>query len=397
MILHIDMDAFYASVEQRDRPELRGKPVVVGGGSQRGVVTAASYEARQYGIHSAMPGRRAVELCPHAIFVKSRHEHYANIGRQVRGIFHRYTPVVQPLSLDEAFLDVSGVMRLHGDAETIGHAIKNAIQTELQLTASVGIAPLKFLAKIASDFDKPNGFVVIGSDDVQAFLDPLEVSRLWGVGKVGQTKLTRLGYRYVRDLRQQSADSLRGQLGTWGEHLWRLANGIDARHVVVDHLAKGIGHERTFETDLTDAESLTSVISHLSEQVARRLRSAKRTASKVTLKYRRDDFKTYTRARKLSQPTDSTSEIFQVAETLLLEMRQRQPRGVRLVGVSLGSLSEIDAPQQLSLFAEESGQASESKLDRLSDQISGMVGKKGLYRASSHGFLHGQRKRDDPS
>ena len=386
------MDAFYASVEQRDHPELRGKPVVVGGGSQRGVVTAASYEARQYGIRSAMPGRRAAELCPHAIFVRGRHEQYAQIGRQIREIFRRYTPIVQPLSLDEAFLDVSGVVRLHGNAETIGRAIRQAIRDELQLTASVGIAPLKFLAKIASDFDKPNGFVVIAEDQIQEFLDPLDVSRLWGVGKVGQEKLTRLGFRHVRDLRTQKIESLRAQLGSWGEHLWRLANGIDSRRVVVDRLAKGIGHERTFEEDLTDAESLTSVISYLSEQVARRLRSARRFTSKVTLKYRRDDFKTFTRANTLSQPTDSTSDIFHVAEALLLEMRQRQPRGVRLVGVSLGSLSEIDAPQQLSLFAEESGQAGESKVDRLSDQISDMMGKNGLYRASSHGFIHRKDK-----
>ncbi|TWT87942.1 DNA polymerase IV [Neorhodopirellula pilleata] len=387
MILHIDMDAFYASVEQRDFPELRGKPVVVGGTSGRGVVTAASYEARAYGIHSAMPGRRAKELCPHAVFVRSRHEHYATIGRQVRDIFLRFTPVIQPLSLDEAFLDVSGVLRLHGDPETIGKAIRNAINDEVGLTASVGIAPLKFVAKIASDFDKPNGFVVVRESELQSFLDPLDVSRLWGVGKVGQSKLSRLGYRAVQDIRLRSCETMRHQLGSWGEHLWRLANGIDERKVVVDHLAKGIGHERTFEEDLTDRESLISVVSYLSEAVARRLRHAKRSASKVTLKYRRDDFRTFTRARKLPRPTDSTSEVYKVACELLTEMRERQPRGVRLIGVSLGGLSQIDAPQQMSLFAEESGEASETKVDRLSDQVSGLLGQRGLYRASSHQYI----------
>ena len=392
MILHIDMDAFYASVEQRDFPHLRGKPVVVGGGSARGVVTAASYEAREYGVRSAMPGRRAKELCPHAVFVRSRHPVYAEVGRQVRNIFRSFTPVIQPLSLDEAFLDVSGVQRLHGDAESIGRAIQQTIRTELDLPASVGIAPLKFVAKIASDFDKPNGFVIVRENDLQSFLDPLDVARLWGVGKVGQTKLTRLGYRYVRDLRIKSCETMRSQLGGWGEHLWRLANGIDERKVVVDHLAKGIGHERTFEEDLTDAESLKSVVSYLSEQVARRLRNARRFSSKVTLKYRRDDFKTFTRAHTLTQPSDSTSEIFHVAETLLMEMRQRQPRGVRLIGVSLGSLSEIDAPQQLSLFAEESGEAADNAVDRLSDRVSGLLGQKGLYRASSHGYIDRKSK-----
>lgn len=395
MILHVDMDAFYASVEQRDFPELRGKPVVVGGGSVRGVVTAASYEARQYGVRSAMPGRRAKELCPHAIFVRSRHDYYASIGREVREIFRRFTPVVQPLSLDEAFLDVSGVLRLHGDPETIGRAIKQTIRDEVGLNASVGIAPLKFVAKIASDFDKPNGFVIVRDDELQSFLDPLDVSRLWGVGKVGQEKLTRLGYRHVHDLRVKSCETLRHQLGSWGEHLWKLANGIDERKVVVDHLAKGIGHERTFEEDLTDAESLTSVVSYLSEQTARRLRNARRFSSKVTLKYRRDDFRTFTRAKKLPQPTDSTSEIFQVATALLMEMRSRQPRGVRLIGVSLGSLSEIDAPQQMSLFGDQSGEASETKLDRLSDKVSGMLGQRGLYRASSHGYI--DRKANPPT
>ena len=182
MILHIDMDAFYASIEQRDNPNLLGKPVVVGGSAKRGVVAAASYEARRFGIHSAMSGKRAAELCPQAVFVQSRLDHYADIGRQVREIFLRFTPVVQPLSLDEAFLDVAGTLRLFGSAREIGMQIKLLIQQELKLTASVGIAPLKFVAKIASDIHKPDGFTEISADDITSFLDPLPVSRLWGVG-----------------------------------------------------------------------------------------------------------------------------------------------------------------------------------------------------------------------
>ena len=197
MIVHVDMDAFYASVEQRDDPQLRGKPVVVGGSSGRGVVTAASYEAREYGIHSAMSGRRAVQLCPHAIFVRGNLSKYAAVGKQIREIFHRYTPVVQPLSLDEAFLDLAGTERLHGSAETVGIAIRDAIRDELNLPASVGIAPRKFVAKIASDLEKPNGFVVVKEPDLIAFLDPLPVSRLWGVGKVGAKRLDRLNLKTV--------------------------------------------------------------------------------------------------------------------------------------------------------------------------------------------------------
>ena len=197
MILHIDMDAFYAAIEQRDRPELRGRPVVVGGSTGRGVVAAASYEARRFGIHSAMPGRRAAQLCPDAVFVKSRIDHYAGVGRQVREIFLRYTPLVQPLSLDEAFLDVTGSQRLFGPAAKIGREIKAAIKDELDLTASVGVAPMKFVAKIASDLHKPDGFVEVHPQDVQTFLDPLPVSRLWGVGKVGQEKIAPHGVAEV--------------------------------------------------------------------------------------------------------------------------------------------------------------------------------------------------------
>ena len=202
MILHIDMDAFYASIEQRDNPNLLGKPVVVGGSAKRGVVAAASYEARRFGIHSAMSGKRAAELCPQAVFVQSRLDHYADIGRQVREIFLRFTPVVQPLSLDEAFLDVAGTLRLFGSAREIGMQIKLLIQQELKLTASVGIAPLKFVAKIASDIHKPDGFTEISADDITSFLDPLPVSRLWGVGRVGNQKLASLQLKTIGDIRR---------------------------------------------------------------------------------------------------------------------------------------------------------------------------------------------------
>ena len=384
MILHIDMDAFYAAIEQRDCPELRGKPVVVGGSSGRGVVSAASYEAREFGIHSAMPGRRAAQLCPHAIFVRGRIGHYADVGRQVREVFHRYTPLVQPLSLDEAFLDVTGSRRLFGDAATIGHAIKNAIQDELNLTASVGVAPLKFVAKIASDLQKPDGFVEVAENQVIEFLDPLPVSRLWGVGKVGQKRLTNLGLHTFRDIRVCDGQDLRRRFGSWGEHLWRLANGIDPRKVVPDHTAKQISHERTFAHDLSDREMLRAVVSHLCEQVTSRLRRSGREAKAVSIKYRREDFKTFTHAITLPRPTDITDQILQSALGLLDEMRERQPRPVRLIGVSVGSLTAVDAPRQLSLFDLSENEESQKQVDETVDELTRRLGKGSVYRAASH-------------
>lgn len=391
MILHIDMDAFYAAIEQRDRPELRGRPVIVGGNAERGVVTAASYEARRFGVHSAMPGRRAAELCPDAVFVRGRMEAYATVGRQVREIFHRYTPIVQPLSLDEAFLDVSGSLRLHGSPESIGKSIKSTIKTELELTASVGIAPLKFVAKIASDLNKPDGFVQVSQEGVIEFLDPLPVTRLWGVGRVGKEKLHRLNLRRIGDVRTFDIRILKQKFGQWGEHLWRLANGIDPRAVVPDHQAKQISHERTFAEDITDPEMLNAVVSHLSQQVARRLRRHGRLTRNVSIKYRREDFRTFSHARKLRHPTDSTEFIAATALELLAALRGRQPRPVRLIGVSLGALTSKDAPQQLSLF--ETEETEHRDVDQVLDKISDEIGGDPVYRATSHRWVNRERKK----
>lgn len=385
MILHVDMDAFYASIEQRDHPELKGQPVVVGGGKTgRGVVSAASYEAREYGIQSAMPGRRAVQLCPHAVFVRGRLSHYADVGRQVREIFGRFTPVIQPLSLDEAFLDVAGTQRLHGDAESIGHQIKDAIENELRLPASVGIAPRKFVAKIASDLDKPNGFVVVREDELISFLDPLPVEKLWGVGKVGRQRLHRLGLKTIRDIRRYDRTLLVSHVGDWGNHLWNLANGIDSRLVVTDRNAKQISHERTFSEDQSDQELLHAVVCHLCEQTAMRLRRSELKTATVILKYRREDFRTFTKSRKLHSPTDRTNDIIQVAHELLGTMRAQQPRPVRLIGVSLGSLVAGDTPVQMSLFDDQQQKQAERTVDDVMDQLSKKLGGKTVYRAASH-------------
>ncbi len=250
------------------------------------------------------------QLCPEAIFVRGRLSDYAEVGRQVREIFHRYTPIVQPLSLDEAFLDVAGSERLYGDAATIGRAIKTAIKTELDLTASVGVAPLKFVAKIASDLNKPDGFVEVAKQDVIAFLDPLPVSRLWGVGRVGREKLAKLNLHRIGDIRTFDLTLLRDKFGSWGEHLWKLANGIDARRVVPDRTAKQISHERTFSDDIADESMLEAVVSYLSEQVARRLASARAGSENGRHQVSTRRFPTFARSRTFPQPTDSTDEIF---------------------------------------------------------------------------------------
>ena len=385
MILHVDMDAFYASIEQRDHPEWRNRPLVVGGSKTgRGVVSAASYEAREYGIHSAMSARRAVELCPHAIFVRGRISHYAEVGRQVREIFQRFTPVIQPLSLDEAFLDVRGTERLHGAAPLIGRKIKQAIQDELGLIASVGIAPRKFVAKIASDLEKPDGFVVVTESELISFLDPLPVSRLWGVGKVGGRRLQQAGLRHFRDVREFDRELLVQKIGDWGNHLWKLANGIDSRQVVTDHDAKQISHERTFSADRTDETFLHAVVCHLCEQTAMRLRRNQRKTTTITLKYRREDFRTFSRSKTLQGPTDNTTDIIQTASELLTQMRCEEPRPVRLIGVSLGSLVSHDQPYQLSLFDDQNKKQSEKKLDRAVDDLAAKLGKQTIFRGASH-------------
>lgn len=395
MILHVDMDAFYASIEQRDNPDLRGKPVVVGGAtSGRGVVAAASYEARKFGIHSAMSGRQAVKLCPHAVFIKSNIKHYAEVGRHIREIFSRYTPIIQPLSLDEAFLDISGSIKLFGSAIAIGEAIRDTIASELNLPASVGIAPVKFVAKIASDLDKPNGFVVVDRKDLQAFLDVLPVERLWGVGSVGLKKLQKLGLTKVQRIRELGPETCRHLLGNWGEHLYQLSVGVDQRAVVTDYQCKSIGHERTFHEDVSDEEFLSAATSFLVEQIAMRLRATGRLANRITLKYRLHDFRTYTRNVTLPLHTDSTKHFVDAAIELLVKARTQFPEPVRLVGVSVGSLTSVNAAKQLSLFDQESDQR-QAAVDRLSDQLKNRFGDAAIYRATGHRWIEVKQRRPE--
>lgn len=381
MILHVDMDAYYASIEERERPELKGRPLVVGGTPEgRGVVAAANYVARRFGIHSAMPAVTARRLCPHAVFLPCRMSYYAEVSEQIGAVFRQYTPLVEPLSLDEAFLDVSGCRQLFGSAESIGRRIKNEIAERLQLVASVGVAPNKFLAKVASDLDKPDGFVIVDPQRVREFLDPLPVERLWGVGKVARGRLQAMGIRTIKQLRQSSLETLQRRFGAHGEHLFALANGRDDRRVVAEREAKSISHETTFPTDIDDPEVLRAWLMELTEQVAWRLRRRELRGRTVQLKVRFADFRTVTRARTLPAASDVTGDIWQAASELLDQRLPRPLPPVRLIGVGVGGL-EHGRPEQPGLFPDESAEA-QTSLDHASDAIRDRFGSRAVGRAS---------------
>lgn len=374
-IIHIDMDAFFASVEQHDNPSYRGKPVIVGGDPRyRGVVSTCSYEARKFGVRSAMPLKEAKQRCPQGIFLLGRMERYHEVSAQVMKILQSYTPLVEQISVDEAFLDVTGCEALFGDAVTIGRTIVDRIERELGLTASVGIAPNKFLAKLASDLQKPKGFVVIHADEVYQLLDPLPVNKLWGVGPKTDEVLRRMGIETIGDLRNVPQEKLRKQLGEMGEHLYCLANGWDDRPVEAPEDAKSIGHETTFQQDTDDREFLRGVLLSLAERVARRLRQSGVQGRTVNIKIRDGDFKTITRSRTLPEPTDYEETIYRTALELANEARWGGKR-VRLLGLSLSQLTNGDA-QQMSLFAGDEPaklrglhQAMDALKDRYGDQI----------------------------
>jgi DNA polymerase-4 len=388
------MDAYYASVETRDRPELQGQPVIVGGTPEgRGVVAAANYVARKYGIHSAMPAARAKRLCPLAVFLPPRMEHYSDLSRQIQDIFCRFTPLVESLSLDEAFLDVTGSQSLFGTSIEIGRQIKQEISDRLQLVASVGVAPNKFLAKLASDHEKPDGFVVIDPDQVQQFLDPLPVGRLWGVGRVTGQVIERLGVKTIRDLRELPPETLKQHFGEYGSRLWELSRGIDERPVVPDREAKSVSHETTFAEDIDDMEALRSWAIELTEQVARRLRRNNLRGRTVHLKVRFSDFQTITRSTTLTRSTNVTQEIWQAANEMLSTRLPTGHRAVRLLGVGVSGFDNADWTQ-LSLLDEEDHE-SLAKLDQAADQIQEKFGSASLGRASS--LLHHAKHTPKPN
>lgn len=380
MILHVDMDAFYASVEERDDPRLVGQPVIVGGTPEgRGVVAAANYVARRYGVHSAMSSVTARRLCPQAIVLRPRMQHYTEVSRQIHTIFERYTPLVEPLSLDEAFLDVTGSEPLFGPADTIGRRIKDDILRELRLVASVGVAPNKFLAKIASDLRKPDGFVVVGPDAVQEFLDPLPVGRLWGVGRVTGQTFDRLGIATIGQLRELATATLEHLCGqATASKLWHLARGIDHRVVTPDRAAKTISHETTFAADITEPEALRGWLLELTEQVARRLRRHDLSGRTVHLKIRSSDFHTLTRAHTLARPTHVTQELWEAAAGLLTPRLLEQSLPVRLLGMGVSGLSH-QAKAQQQLFDGEAHRKL-GQLDAVADAIQERFGTSALKR-----------------
>ncbi len=352
-ILHVDMDAFYASIEQRDNPAYRGKPVVVGadprGGKGRGVVSTASYEARIFGIHSAMPISQAYRCCPGGIFLPVRMERYQEVSRRIFNIFHRYTDLVEPLSVDEAFLDVTGSYALFGSAKTIGRRIQEKIWKEERLRASVGIAANKFVAKVASDLHKPRGFVAVSHQHEREFLRDLPVSRLWGAGTKTVRKLHELGYERIGDIARQSQESLRSRFGRLGVHLWQLANGVDDRPVMSDAHAKSIGAETTFLRDTKDQNFIRQTLLALSERVAQRLRTEGVSARGLTLKFRNELFETVTRSSVLPEATAQASDLYGVALKLLARVSPSAKK-VRLLGLSATKLTSFESHEQLRLF-----------------------------------------------
>jgi len=351
-ILHVDLDAFFASVEQLADPSLRGKPVIVGGLGPRGVVAAASYEAREFGVHSAMPMMRARRACPNGVYLAPRFDAYQDASRAVMTIFRAYTPLVEPISLDEAFLDVRGARRLHGTGPAIAQRIRDHVRADTGLTASVGVASTKLLAKLASDLSKPDGLLVVAPGTELDFLHPLDVRRLWGVGPATQKRLARLGVHTIGDLAAQPEDTLVAALGnSQGHHLHALAWNRDDRPVEPDHEVKSIGHEETFAVDLFDREVLGHEITRLADKVGSRLRAAGRAARTVQLKARYADFRTVTRSRTLEVPTDVGAELAAVARELLEQVAVEQ--GIRLLGVSGQQLvATPDTGDQGELFAD---------------------------------------------
>ncbi|KEO83091.1 DNA polymerase IV [Tumebacillus flagellatus] len=338
-ILHLDMDAFFASVEQRDHPELRGKPVIIAHpAAVRGVVSTCSYEARRFGVHSAMPTARALRLCPDGIYIEPNHRKYSAVSREMMAILARYTPLIEPLSVDEAFLDVTGCRRLFGDGVTIARRIKEEIRRELQLTASVGISYNKFLAKLASDLEKPNGLVPIMPDDLEAKVHPLPITRLWGVGQKGAEQLQRLGLHTIGDVARMDVVRMRTFLGSTADHIYALAHGWDERPVVPEREAKSVGQETTFATDVRDVVFLESTLLAQCEKIARRLRKTGVEGRTVTLKLRYAPWRTITRSQTLPRATDLETPLYAAVKGLLTKCGLTREDAIRLIGVQVGNL-----------------------------------------------------------
>ncbi|HOD11840.1 MAG TPA: DNA polymerase IV [Candidatus Omnitrophota bacterium] len=381
VIAHVDMDAFFAAIEQRDNPQLRGKPVVIGAdpkrGKGRGVVSTCSYEARKFGIHSAMPISQAYARCPRAVFLPVRMQRYSDVSTQIFSILYEFTPDVEPISIDEAFLDLSGTEALHGPSIEAARKIKRRIYDELCLTASVGVAPVKMVAKIASDHCKPDGLLEITKEKLLDFLWPLDVGKLWGVGPKTREVLTRMNIVKIGDMAKLSEDSLRQAFGDNGPRLYALAHGIDPRGVEQSQEVKSVSHEHTFEKDSDDKKMLYQILLILSEKVSRRLRLDGLQGRTITLKVRLKGFKTYTRSVTLPQMTNFVDDIFSHARTLFDRLYVTGTQ-VRLLGVRVSGFQS--AYVQESLF-ERADQEKRERVHRAVDLIKDKFGERSIHRA----------------
>jgi len=376
-ILHLDMDAFFAAVEQRENPSLRGRPLLIGHDGPRGVVATASYEARPFGCHSAQPMSVAKRLCPHAVVVPGRMHLYRQVSDEMFAILDALSPAVEPLSIDEAFVDLTGTERLLGEPLAVAKRLQDRIRTDLRLTASIGLSHNKFLAKLASDMNKPDGLTVIGPGDVDRILPPLPVTKLWGVGKATAERMRTYGITTVGDLRKKSEAWLTEFFGSESDHYYRLSRGLDERPVVPDHDAKSIGHEQTFETDLADPGAVKQVLLDQVEQVGSRLRRHAFVARGVSLKIRFGKFQTISRSTTLPRPTDATTDLWEAARQLF-DAWPFQP--VRLIGATAERLSR--GLEQMDLFADPT-QERRRKLDAVADRINQRFGKRSIRRSGA--------------
>ena len=380
-IIHLDMDAFYPAVEVLDKPDLKGKPVIVGGSKERGVVSSASYEARKFGVHSAQPMATAMRLCPDGIVLPVRMARYQEVSEQVFEIFHIFTPLVEPLSIDEAFLDVTGSTRLFGSPIEIAKNIKQKVHEITGLTISAGVAPSKFVAKVASDMDKPDGLTVVPAGRVMEFLDPLPIKKMWGVGQVTQRALSRLSIHTFRDLRQVAVEVLEKKLGKHGRHMHQLSMGMDEREVVPFHDVKSIGHEDTFSKDILDRKLAKRELLSLANRVARRMRRNGLEGRTITLKVKYHDFKKITRSVTLDNYTNDSANIY-ANICILLEKTAVGKKPARLLGISVSNLADTGSGRQLSLFNSNESNEKRRELNKTADSIFKKFGNKGIRPGS---------------
>ena len=377
-ILHIDMDAFYAAIEQRDNPDLKGLPVIVGSPHPRSVVSTASYEARKFGVHSAMPMVKALKLCPEAICIPPDLKKYQRVSAKIMKIFNKYTDLVETLSLDEAFLDVSGSQKIFGNPIVIAQRIKEDIKEQVGLTCSIGISYNKFLAKLASDLEKPNGMTVIHREDIKSKVWPLPINKMWGIGPKSSIKLVKSNIRTIGQLAHTDLIFLQNILGSWGAEVYYMANGIDYRPVVSQREAHSIGHETTFLEDTADLEFIKMVLLDLAQEVGRRLRDQKLKAKTIVLKLRYSDFKTITRNYTLMEGTDRDDLIYKTALELF-KTNYDQNKNLRLIGITTTGLTTGEEHKQISLFSVENEKS--NVLYQALDKINSKYGEKTVTRA----------------